>query len=367
MSHGHVLVVTDSTEAADQLAHGLLPQAGFSVTLANDFTPPPSCDAVLVDVTQLRGNPLAGLKAQRRMGCDTPAMLIAHRLTEQMAADVFALNVREFIQRPVEPSALLEHLDNFVAQILREREQAAIQSSLEKTQVALARRLNEMKALSRIGRSISTLSDLFAMLDRIVEAAAFLTRSAYSAIYLLDEHGKALGLYAQQGLDEAQVEAMRWPQAGSDPAQVFQTGQPAVGDASNPHITVPIVGGQRTIGVLAVYGQQGMAFEDSDQAVLSSLADYAAIAIDKVTALARLEARVDAALTGARTVGQHADTLFDPVEGIESQVDTLLAGGFGQLTESQRSAISRVKLAADRLKEIAGYIREALDEAASGS
>ena len=367
MSHGHVLVVTDSSEAADQLAHGLLPQAGFTATLADDFTPPPGCDAVLVDITQLRGNPFAGLRAQRRMGCDTPALLIAHRLTEEMAADVFALNIRDFIQRPVEPSVLLERLDGFVAQILQEREQAAIQRRLEKTQSALARRLNEMKALSRIGRSISILSDLFAMLDRIVEAAAFLTRSAYSAIYLPNEDSKMLGLYAQQGLDETQIEVMRWPQPGSDPAQVFQTGQPALGDAANPHITVPIVGGQRAIGVLAVYAQPGTSFEDSDQAVLTSLADYAAIAIDKVSALARLEARIDAALVGARTVGYHADTLFDPVEGIESQVDTLLKGGFGPLTESQRSAISRVKLAADRLKEIVGFIKQALDEAASGS
>jgi len=75
--------------------------------------------------------------------------------------------------------------------------------------------------------------------------------------------------------------------------------------------------------------------------------------------------RANAAIDTARKVLLHAETLFDPVDGIEAQADTLLAGGFGPLSEQQDSAIRRIQQATLRLKEVVGLIRQTVAEAQS--
>jgi len=106
MNDAHVLVLADSTGVTDYLVDVLLPQAGYTAIRADDFTPPPPCDVILVDISLLRStSPFAGLKTQRRMGCEAPAILCVPRLTEQMAAEVFPLGIRELVLKPVEDAA----------------------------------------------------------------------------------------------------------------------------------------------------------------------------------------------------------------------------------------------------------------------
>ncbi len=371
MSSPHILVVADTAEAANYLANQLLPQAGYITTLAEDFAVPPPCDAILCDVTHLRGSPLAGLKAQRRMGSQAPAMLMAHRLTEEMAVEVFALGVREFVAKPVEDDLLLGKLAEFVSRIMQEKEQARVAESLEKTKATLARRLDEMAVLSRIGRSIAALSDLDTLLSRIVEAGVYLTRADEGAIFLLDEESGQLLLRAEQGLGTKQAQIIRQPSNDSDAMAALRSGEPIMKSGEAEHkvrtgylvralINVPIIIGRKPIGVLAVYNHGTQSFETADQTVLISLADFAAIALDKVNSLERYERQIAAALETAHKVKLHAETLFDPVDGIEAQADTLLSGGFDPLTEKQRTAVARIKQATTRLKEIVGFIREEL-------
>jgi K+-sensing histidine kinase KdpD len=192
---------------------------------------------------------------------------------------------------------------------------------------------------------------------------------------LRDGDSDQLLMCAQQGMGASRAEAIRQPSTDSDAMVVFQTGQPMMksgetqhkvktGHLANALINVPIILGSETLGVLAVYNSQSpRSFEDSDQIVLGSLADYAAIALDKVNLLALQDSHMDAALEKSRRVFLHAQTLYDPVDGIESQVETLLAGGFGPLAEKQHSAITRIKQATTRLKEVIEFIREEIERA----
>src|SRR5512146_440522 len=76
MANAQILVVADTPEFSSALIDHLLPAAGYKAVKADDFTPPPAADAILVDVSQLRSaSPFGGLKAQRRMGCEAPAIL----------------------------------------------------------------------------------------------------------------------------------------------------------------------------------------------------------------------------------------------------------------------------------------------------
>ena len=89
--------------------------AGYQAHLADRTTSPPSVDAVLVDVTSLLAAPLAGLRAQRRMNCQAPALLVAARMTESIAADMLPLGVRGFVMKPADDAGLLAALNELLA------------------------------------------------------------------------------------------------------------------------------------------------------------------------------------------------------------------------------------------------------------
>jgi two-component system NtrC family sensor kinase len=374
MAGAKILVVADTAETADYLTLQLLPGAGYDAVRADEFNPPPACDVIIVDISMLRSaSPFMLLSAQRRMGCDAPALLYVPRLTEQMASDVFTLGVKDLVLKPVEDDVRLQKLADFVARTLAERDQRETSHKLVETQVDLARRLEEIKTLSRIGKSISSLKDTDTIISRIVEASVYLTQAEEGAIFLSEEGSGQLMLRAQQGMGTHRAEALQQPSNDSDAMVVLRTGQHVMKGGDTEHkvktgylaralINVPILLGSTVVGVLAVYNQSFRAFQDTDLAVLTSLADYTAIALDKVNMLSASESQHGASLESAKKLMLHAETLFDPVEGIESQVDTLLSGGFGALSESQHSAIMRVKQATIRLREVVGYMREAFAE-----
>jgi two-component system NtrC family sensor kinase len=371
MNEVTILVLADTKEGSDAL-RDLFAGAGYSVHVGDEFTQAPPCDVILVDVVHLRGSPFAALMAQRSMGITAEVLLIAPRLTGEMAGEFLSLGIRDFVRRPVENAVLLERLENFVKRISEEHQQEALRHELKTLRGLLTRRLGEMDALSRICRSITSLTEVDEILSRVIEAAVFLTNSEEGLIYILDESSQSMTLRAHQGLSEHELPAVQRPSPDSDIATVAASGNPVIrtGSGSQSKITtsylvraavnVPIVLNRKIMGVIAVHRHGKEDFEKADESVLSALADYSAIALDKALLIAGEKERIDKALSAARNVKHHAETLLSPIDGIESQVNTLLAGGFDPLTESQQSAVSRIKLAGERLKEIADFIREEL-------
>jgi two-component system, NtrC family, sensor kinase len=227
-----------------------------------------------------------------------------------------------------------------------------------------------MNMLSRIGRAIASQSDLDTMLAQIVDAAVFLTHAQEGAIFLPDESGSELALRAEKGFGAKQSEIISRPSQDSDAMDVLRSGQPVMKSAEAEHkvktgflvralINVPIIIGRSVGGVLAVYNHGDRSFDTIDQALLVNLADYAAMAIDKVRALQQVQAQIGDSLDASRDVVLHAQTLIPPIEGIESLVETLLNGSFGPLNEKQEHAVRRIKTASVRLNEVLAFINEA--------
>jgi two-component system, NtrC family, sensor kinase len=369
MPNPRILLIADSPENTAALS-ALYSQAGFSVALAEDAVTPPPADIVIVDITRVMFSPFSGLQAQRRMGCTAPAMILAPRLNDQMAGDMFALDIRDFVLKPVDDAALLERTARFASATQHTRDQGEINQNLVQAESALARRLDEMNMLSRIGRAIAAQSDLDTMLAQIVDAAVFLTHAQEGAIFLPDESGSELALRAEKGFGARQSEIISRPSQDSDAMDVLRSGQPVMKSAEAEHkvktgflvralINVPIIIGRSVGGVLAVYNHGDRSFDTIDQALLINLADYAAMAIDKVRALQQVQAQIGDSLDASRDVVLHAQTLIPPIEGIESLVETLLNGSFGPLNEKQEHAVRRIKTASVRLNEVLAFINEA--------
>ena len=109
--------------------------------------------------------------------------------------------------------------------MLRKRALAE-RASLVQTNQMLEQRVQEMLTLHQIGKAVASLTDLDAMLARIVEAAVFLLRTEEASIMLRDRKTNELYLRAQKGLGEKQARGFNLKIQDTLIGSVVQTRQP---------------------------------------------------------------------------------------------------------------------------------------------
>jgi GAF domain-containing protein/signal transduction histidine kinase len=181
-------------------------------------------------------------------------------------------------------------------------------SNLSTTQL-LQRHVRELSTLHEIARAMTSVLDLGSVLNRIVEAAVYLTNAEEGFLLLVNEDTGDLTLRAGKGLGEKAARGMSIKVTDSIAGQVVKTGRPVrmggfrhdeeykvkTGYLVKSLVNVPIKSSGRVIGVLSVdHSVASMrSFTNHDVALLSSLADYAAIAIQNAHLFAEASARAD--------------------------------------------------------------------------
>jgi signal transduction histidine kinase len=156
----------------------------------------------------------------------------------------------------------------------------------------LQQQLGELKTLSSLGRSISSVLDLSEVLNEIVEAATTLTHAEEGLLLLPDEGRKALFIRAMKGVDDNSARNFRIKTEDPLVGRVYKSGQPIlVGDKGWQRVKteyfvksllyVPMTYKGETIGVLGVNNRLvDRVFTIHDQELLLDLAAHAAIAIE---------------------------------------------------------------------------------------
>jgi signal transduction histidine kinase/putative methionine-R-sulfoxide reductase with GAF domain len=163
----------------------------------------------------------------------------------------------------------------------------------EQDETQLQRRVRELKTLYGIGKAVTSLLDLERLLNRIVEAAVFLSGAEEGFLLLVDGETGELYMRAGKGLGERYARGFRVKVDDSIAGQVVKTGKPILFGSTKEKVkvktgylvksllNVPLKVGDKVIGVLSVdNATSGKAFTDNDIFLLSALADYAAIAIE---------------------------------------------------------------------------------------
>jgi signal transduction histidine kinase/putative methionine-R-sulfoxide reductase with GAF domain len=173
----------------------------------------------------------------------------------------------------------------------------------------LERRIRELSTLHDIARAVTSVLDREPVLNRIVEAAVYLTNGEEGFLMLVDETTGNLALCAGKGLGDKASRIMNIPVNDSIAGQVVTTGRPVrrggfrrdeeykvkTGYLVKSLVNVPIKWAGQVIGVLSVdHSVASMrSFSDHDVALLSSLADYAAIAIQNARLFEQASTKAD--------------------------------------------------------------------------
>jgi signal transduction histidine kinase/GAF domain-containing protein/CheY-like chemotaxis protein len=299
MAEERVLVIDSSPSDLKFLRDVLLRPRGYTVFSAQDGEA--GLQAVLehkpdLIIVERRLPKLSGLEvieALQKRGSDIPLILMTSESSEQAITRALRLGVRDYVVKPFSGEAMLQTVERVLAGERRERRR--LDKGITEINKQLERRVKELGTLYQIGKAVTSLLDLEKVLNRIVEAAVFLTGAEEGFLLLVDDETGELYMRAGKGLGEKYAHGFRVRVADSLSGQVVQTGQPIMvssvqdqekfklktGYLVKSLLHVPLKVRDEVIGVLSVHNTlSSKAFTDNELYLLSALADYAAIAIE---------------------------------------------------------------------------------------
>ena len=287
-----VLVVADVEATARSLIDHILKPAGIQAW-GTDLPAPP-VDILLIDITQLRGDPLAGLRTRRESGDEAPAIVLAAHFPTARLRDLFHLNVADILLKPYRPVDLCQAIFELAEIRSAETNTQMLARSVDTMREQARRRTEEIRLLSEIGRAVAGLADLETILARVVEAAVFVADAEESSIYLADPSSNELVLRASHQAGQRQATLKRLRVNDTLVGQVYQTGQAVLRQPSiegevkvqtgflvQALMNVPIRVRNDIVGVLGVYNRTApRTFSEHQLTVLTALADWAGVGFE---------------------------------------------------------------------------------------
>jgi DNA-binding response OmpR family regulator/putative methionine-R-sulfoxide reductase with GAF domain len=329
MSGELILIIDDSREIVKHLTEHVLPVFGYKTTYAYDGQSgltrirEVKPDLVMLDFNLPEMTGLDVLQQMAQESLSTPVILMTGYGSELSAIESFRLGAKDYLIKPFTVDEVVETIDRALVEVRLLHDKAELADQLRRIKAEMNRQTHEMNTLFKIGKAITSLLSVEEVLERVLEAARYLTDAEESYIRLLNPHGEEMTTYAGSGLpDETTLDRFAPPDC-SYLQEVIGQGRPFRQSSSNiepksglhPLLCVPLKLSSVVMGALEVRNRASLrSFSRRDEFLLSFLADYAAIALDN----ARLLQAADQTL--ARKVDE-LHTLIDITHTITSTLD----------------------------------------------
>jgi len=302
-----ILVVEDSLELVSFLAEDVLPYYGYEVVTATTgreglktlYSAKP--DLVLLDLELPDMSGMDVLNTMQGDVKDIPVVLMTAYGSESIAVESFRLGAKDYVIKPFTTEELIEVIERTLTETRLRKEKERLSRSLHQ-------RVQQLRTLSAVGKSMVSLMDLEELLNRIVEAGVYITKAEEGFLLLVDSKTNDLHLRAGKNLGELQAQGFRLKVEDTLAGQAVKTGKPVrrggegtgrdfkvkTGYLVKSLLHVPLVLKGEVLGLLSVDNQvSDREFTEGDQDVLCALADYAAVSIENSTLYDELRKSLD--------------------------------------------------------------------------
>ncbi len=376
-----VLIIDDRRENIVFLANNILKPKGYDVITAMDGEKglhkalEEKPDLIIMDLRMPKMNGLEVLTALREAQCPIPVILTTFHGSESVAIEAFRLGVKDYVIKPYTVKEMEEAIKRALGngQI---GESGGINHQLE-------RRVRELSTLHDIGKAVTSLLDLQKVLNRVVEAAVYLTGAEEGFLLLVDQETEELYMRAAKGLSQKAARSFRIKVEDSLSGQVVTTGKPIMfssgaqerfkiktGYLAKALLHVPLKLRDEVIGVLSVHNRvSSQPFTDNDLRTLTILAGYAAVAIENARLYQSMEEKAQQ-LSQLLSTQEHkaredTDRLLQFVREVEIHEQRLKTSReeAEQLVEKLRTLLAAAEDLVERLK---GQEKEAEELAEAG-
>lgn len=305
MTTANILLIHANYATAQKLEQEVLRPAGHEVTAVSDLDAvqlllrgrPPDLVILGTQINGTEGIELAKRLLQRYP--TLPIILLGDRYSEEDAVEAMRCGIVDYLSYPFEPRETQRAVERAIQRSTRLKDWAQFET--HRGTQSLRLRVDGLEALQRIGRQVTALLEPDKVLSEVVDAAVELTGAEEGSLLLLDEATGELYMRASRNFQDEFVRTFRLPIHDSVAGQVLKTGKPMLIDTDTPHkiktaylvytlIYVPLVVQGRVIGVLEVDNRKTRRpFSEYHVALVSALADYAAIAIENARLFERTE------------------------------------------------------------------------------
>ena len=329
-----VLVVDDSREMRDFVIQCVLEPHGFEVEQAHDGAEGVrkalrgDIDLMLLDLEMPKMNGFEVLDALCARRSEIPVILMTSHGSEAIAVELFRKGVRDYVIKPFDANEMLETIERSLIGVRLQREKEALTARLMQTNHQLEQRLTELNTFYQIGKSVTSLMERDQLLERIVDAALYITGAEGGALLLHDQKGEMLREYVRKR--RAEGEEQQVPARRSENQLAADAVRKGDATMTAAMLYAPLKVGERTIGALGVSNKvTGRFFNDHDRRLLMALADYAAIAIENARLLQQVEQAKEREKKQMRSLFER---YVGPsvVEKLVAQPETVELGGIRQ-------------------------------------
>jgi two-component system NtrC family sensor kinase len=311
-----VLIIDDRRESIVFLANNILKPKGYDIITAMDGEKglhralEERPDLIVMDLKVPEMNGLEVLSALHQEQCYIPVILTTYHDSASVIVEAFRLGVKDYIVKPY----TVEEMEGAIQRVLNngrteEKTQRSpdgstgspqqltegLREGISELNQQLERQVRKLSTLHDIGKAVTSLLNLEKVLNRVVEAAVFLTGAEEGFLLLVDKKTEELYMRAAQGLSQKEARSFRIKVEDSLSGQVVTTGKPIMVSSVKDRETfalktgylvksllhVPLKLGDEVIGVLSVHNRiSSKAFTKHDLHALTILASYAAVAIE---------------------------------------------------------------------------------------
>lgn len=314
-----ILVAISQPEIAHALVENVLKPQGYNVHSADTLDQAQQMyssiypDLLLLDASLFGDDFYLWIDRALTVDPSLSVVLFSLEFSSELALRALYHNFRGYLFAPLRREQVLHTIQNAL-QVGNNLDQWALTQSRRSTQV-LRQRVADMETLSRVGRSVTAVLELDTILTTAVDAALQLTGAESGSVLLQEEETGDLYIRAARNLGEELVRTLRLPVQSSPAGEVMRSGKPLLLNPETPHkiktaylvnalIYVPLIIHGQTIGVLGVENQRRHdGFSEEQVAILSTVADFVAIAIEN----ARLYKRADQERKKYETILMHVE------------------------------------------------------------
>ena len=205
MAGEKVLVIDDSAENL-RIMKDVLRHYGYSFLGARDGQEglrkavAENPDLIVMDLQMPKMTGLEVLDALHKRQCDIPVILMTVHGSEEIAVQAFRLGVKDYIIKPFEVEVMLAAIDRALTERRLRAERERLTQQVLQINKRLKHRIKELDVLYNIVKSVTSLLNLEELLNRIVEAAVFVTGAEEGSLLLVDKDTGELYLRAARNL-----------------------------------------------------------------------------------------------------------------------------------------------------------------------
>jgi len=299
----HFLIIDLDDSSLRRLEKNILTPAGHTITTTSRLDKIPSGEFDMIVLgDHSGGNPLNRIEPLRHIHPASPILLLTHRnRAGKLTLQAIQQGAFACLAVPIQVDEVMAAVSRGLA-LRRQFETWADQRVAGDPDEELSR-LRKIEKATRMGRSVASVLDLDRVLAAVIQAAVEVAGAEDGRLMLRAEDGEELVIRASFNFEEDAPQALQMSVVDTLAGQVIESGKPVILDGSASEavrtryqvhslIYVPLIVQDQVIGVLGVDNRKHKrsVFNQGHVAALSTLADFAAIAIENARLFALAEA-----------------------------------------------------------------------------